>query len=334
MKRNSKLLILVIAIVMLAALSVGFTACNNDGDTLRFSAPQGTPALAMLRLSSDNAKIGGKEMEYEVVNPDNIASEMSSGKSDVVIMPVNAGAKLIKQGKDYKLVSVAVEGSLFMIGKKDGSNTLTVDDIKGKKIACIGQTGVPGLIFRYVMANNGIEVILSGTPNENQVLVSYVSAANNAMSELSSGKVDFAVMGEPAVTQAKIKLSLNAEMNMQTEYSRVNPETNGSNYPQAGLFVRSSLASDKTFMDALFKALEDSKNWVVNNPTEVEEFAKQNLYAAAMFPSASLERCAIKCERLDDGAKAEIIAFLNNVMPKDADLNDIDWESAKDMIFG
>ena len=74
-------------------------------------------------------------------------------------MPVNAGAKFISNGADYKLVSIAVDGSLYMVGNTEKGGQITFDDIVGKKIACIGQTGVPGLIFRYVMQKNGIEIV-------------------------------------------------------------------------------------------------------------------------------------------------------------------------------
>lgn len=132
---------------------------STAGDNLRFSAPEGTPALAMLTLASNGKQIGGKNVSYEAVSPSNIASEMAAGKSDIVIMPVNAGANLIRQGKDYKLVGVAVNGSLYMVGNTENGGEISFDDLVGKKIACIGKTGVPGLVFRYVMSANGFTLL-------------------------------------------------------------------------------------------------------------------------------------------------------------------------------
>lgn len=334
MKRIFKTVSVLLTVAMIALLSVCLFACDRTRDRgeLRFAAPQGTPALAMLRLAEDNKKLDGATMQYEVVSPSNIAAEMTSKKSDIVIMPVNAGANLIRQGADYKLVSVAVEGSLYMVGKKDVAGTLNLNDIKGKKIACIGQTGVPGLIFRYVMSQNGIQMIDSGTPNENQVLVQYVADATVVKGLFENESIDFAFVGEPAATQFKGLLSLNAEMNMQAEYARINPLVNGDSYPQAGLFVRTSLANDMQFMDALFDALGDSKDWVEANPADVTALAKK-LYESASFPAASIARCALDCDELDDGDKNEIIAFLKNVMPKDSQGNGIDWDGARGKLF-
>lgn len=131
---------------------------TENNKKIKFSAPEGTPALAMLTLASNDKKIADYDVEYKVVNPANIASEMATKASDVVIMPVNAGANLIRQGADYKLVSVAVDGSLYLVGKTEKGGQISMDDLVGKNIACIGQTGVPGLVFRYIMQQNGIEI--------------------------------------------------------------------------------------------------------------------------------------------------------------------------------
>ena len=52
-----------------------------------------------------------------------------------------------------------------------------------------------------------------------------------------------------------------------------------------------------------------------------------------MFPAFAVTRCAVNATRLDDAQKAQVITFLEKVMPKDAKGNDIDWQSAKSLIF-
>lgn len=334
MKRK---LIVVSAILLVALLAcVSLVACNEN-DTpaaetaYRFSAPEGTPALAMLRLVTDNASIDGHAMEYSVVKPANIASEMSSKASDLVIMPVNAGANLIRLGADYKLVSIAVDGSLYMVGTTASGGEITLDDVKGKRVACIGQTGVPGLVFRYVMKANGIELVDENTtPSSEQVSVRYAADGTAAAQLLQGGQVDFMVVGEPAASAQTKRLSLNAEMDMQAEYAKV---SGVANYPQAGLFVKSEIAQNQTFMDALFDALAQSKSWIAQNNVQVDGYAKEHLYESAVFPAFAVTRCAVNATRLDDVQKAQVITFLEKVMPKDAKGNDIDWQSAKSLIF-
>lgn len=316
MKKKLTAVMLLVALV----LSIGLlTACNKDNKkgngndvTLTFAAPEGTPALAIARLITDNKSISGKNVNYKIVNPSNIAKEMQAGLSDLVIMPVNAGATLINKGADYKLVSVAVDGSLYLVGKSETAKTLTIGDIKGKKIACIGQQGVPGLVFRYILKENNISIVDSpkNVP-ENSVYVKYASDGTQARAAVENGSVNYAVVGEPAATTFKTK-GFNAQMDLQAEYKKVSGK---ETYPQAGIFVKSSLASDTAFMDALFTALKASKEWVKNNPQSVNDFMKANAYESAAFPAPSIAKCNVNAEKLTAEKKAEILAFLKNLAP-------------------
>ena len=321
MKKKLTAVMLLVALV----LSIGLlTACNKDDNkgngndvTLTFAAPEGTPALAIARLITDNKSISGKNVNYKIVNPSNIAKEMQAGLSDLVIMPVNAGATLINKGADYKLVSVAVDGSLYLVGKSEtattATTTLTIDDIKGKKIACIGQQGVPGLVFRYILKENNISIVDDvKNLNDTNVYVQYASDGTQARAAVENKSVDYAVVGEPAATTFKIKFGFNAQMELQEEYKKVSGK---ETYPQAGIFVKSSLASDAAFMDALFAALKASKEWVKNNPQSVNDFMKANAYESAAFPAPSIAKCNVNAEKLTAEKKAEILAFLKNLAP-------------------
>ena len=245
MKNTKRIIAFVAMLAMVAVACFALVACGEkpgDKDIIEnvtFSAPEGTPALAMLRLATDNAKIGDISVTYKVVKPANIAAEMSAKTSDIVIMPVNGGANLIRQGARYKLVGIAVDGSLYMVGNTKKGGEISIDDIKGKKVACIGQTGVPGLVFRYVLSANGITIVDENTaPSENQVSVRYAADGTAAAQLLQGGQVDFMVVGEPAATAQSKRLTLNAEMNLQSEYAKA---SGASNYPQAGLFVSERL---------------------------------------------------------------------------------------------
>lgn len=321
MKKKLTAVMLLVALV----LSIGLlTACNKDDNKgngndvkLTFAAPEGTPALAIARLITDNKSISGKNVNYKIVNPSNIAKEMQAGLSDLVIMPVNAGATLINKGADYKLVSVAVDGSLYLVGKNKpettAATTLTIDDIKGKKIACIGQQGVPGLVFRYILKENNLTIVDDvKNLNDTNVYVQYAGDGLQAKTAVENGSVDYAVVGEPAATTFKIKFGFNAQMDLQAEYKKVSGK---DTYPQAGIFVKSSLASDAAFMDALFTALKASKEWVKNNPQSVNDFMKANAYESAAFPAPSIAKCNVNAEKLTAEKKAEVLAFLKNLAP-------------------
>lgn len=348
MKKMLRTISIIMCVALLAAIMATLVACNG-GEGLRFAAPDGTPALAMLRLASQGQKLDKYDVEYEVVSPNNIAAEMAGGKADIVIMPINVGAmQIVKNGVDYKLVSVAVEGSLYLVGHKeplpDGTvPAVTLDDIKGKRIACIGEQGVPGIVFRYVMGRNGISIVTDDggqdTPGENEIFVEYVADGSVAAQRYYGGQADFIVVGEPAATAQKAKSSafattdpqyarrLNAEMNMQTEYANVCGVQGADNYPQAGLFVKTDLTKNSSFMRALFEALEANEEWVENNPEAVTDEAKK-IGSTSTFPKPAIPRCALDLGELDEEDEAEILAFLKNVVP-----NAAEWDEGKERLF-
>ena len=323
-----KLLVVVLVIALVAVLAISLVACNNKKEevTIRVAAPEGTPALAICRMVTECKKIDELNMEYSVVAPANIATEMAAEKADIVIMPINAGANLIaNKNAPYKLVSIAVDGSLYLIGKKDGSNIITLDDIKGKTVACIGQGAVPGLTFTYILNANNITVVTEGDPSADQVKIVWAADGAAANAAVQGGSANYAVVGEPAATALSAKSGYNARMDIQELYNAAT----GSNdsYPQAGLFVKASLANNSRFMGGLFNALAESKNWILNNKDAVTEYAKANLYESAAFPAGSIERCAVNCERFNDESQDKIINFLSRIMPN------VNWAEKKTLLF-
>lgn len=324
-----KLLAVVLIIALVAVLAISLVACNKkDGEevTIRVAAPEGTPALAICHMVTENQKLDGLNIEYSVVAPANIATEMAAEKADIVIMPINAGANLIaNKNAPYKLVSIAVDGSLYLIGNKEGSNTITLDDIKGKTVACIGQGAVPGLTFSYILSANNIGIVTEGNPGTDQVKIVWAADGPAANAAVQGGSANYAVVGEPAATALSAKAGYNARMDIQALYNTA--VGNNNSYPQAGLFVKTSLANNGTFMAALFNALSESKNWVLNNKDAVTAYAKEHLYESAAFPAGSIERCAINCERLNYESQEKIITFLSRIMPS------VNWTEKKDILF-
>ncbi|UKI13971.1 MAG: hypothetical protein L6V85_07520 [Clostridiales bacterium] len=59
-----------------------------------------------------------------------------------------------------------------------------------------------------------------------------------------------------------------------------------------------------------FAALEESKEWVKNNPQRVNDFMKANAYESAAFPAPSIAKMQRKRrKKLTAEKKAEILAF-------------------------
>ena len=318
-----KISIILVAILLVASLFT-FVACDQD-DSLRFVMPDGTPALAAMNLLGETTNIGGQNVTAEIVAATSIQTEIGGEKADIIIAPTNAGANLIRQGADYKLVSVMVEGSLYLIGKPEkvgGNSIITLDDLKGKKIASIGQNNTPDKVFKYIIDNTeGVTYddkndVITFSDGQTATIEWCADgpAAKDAL-QRENNPCDFAIVGEPAATAFGTPKGggFSARMDLQAMYKAVNG--NEFNFPQASLFVKTSLTKDAEFMTALLKALEDNKAWVQANPAEVT--AKiQEKGSATTFPAPSIARCNIVVNRADNAeTKDAIVTYLNLMIP-------------------
>lgn len=145
---------------------------------------------------------------------------------------------------------------------------------------------------------------------------------------LSGGQVDFIVVGEPAATAQTKRLSLNAEMNIQTEYSKVSGATS---FPQAGIFVNQRLQATKLLWNRFWGI--GSQQRVGCSKQSKRNRRSEKVYESANFPAIAIDRCAINGAKLTEESMRDIMLFLSNVMPKDSKGNSIDWTTNKSKIF-
>lgn len=326
-----KIVISLVAVLLTLSL-FAFVACDKPADdntptskgTLTFVMPDGTPALAAAKLLG-TTEIGGYTVSTEIVAANTIQTQIGGEKADIVIAPTNAGAALIKQGAPYKLVSVAVEGSLYLIGspsKVGGESTIVFNDLKGKRIASIGQNNTPDKVFKYIVDNTvGLtyddenDKIIFEDGAEAQIEWCADGPAAKVALMRENNPCDFAIVGEPAATAFGTPNGggFSARMDLQALYRGIGNKM--INFPQASLFVKTELTTDAEFMSALFKALEDSKAWVVANPADVTALLQEK-GSTSTFPAPSIPRCSIVVTKVNNNAVREsIVTYLGLMVP-------------------
>lgn len=308
---KKKFFVMIVAIIATLSLcTVAFCACNDNTpeNELRFVMPDGTPALAAATFLGEKVAIGDYTVSGEIVATTAVQTEMGGEKADVLIAPTNLGASIIKQGTPYKLVAVAVEGSLYVIGKPesvDGRDEITFENLKGKRIASIGMNNTPDKVFRYLVANtDGVEYT--------DFDIEFVADGAAAQVALMRGSdpCDFAIVGEPAATALGTANGggYSARMDLQQVWYDLG---NDYNFPQASLFVKTKYADDENFVDALLSKLQDNINWIKTNAADVAQYMKDKGSATA-FPAPSIPRCGIVVLRPDnDNIKNTITEYLS-----------------------
>lgn len=216
-------------------LALTIAGCKEEKSySLKILCPTGAPSLAFVSEYEYIKENGQIDL---VDGTDMLIAEFSKADSDydIIVAPINLGAKLIKAGQtEYKLSSVLTWGNLYLVGTNE-------DALKNTgEIALFGQGAVP-------------EKVYSSLNLETTLTPSFYQSATLVQQQLLSGKVEVGMLAEPAATAtiAKAKqqgLELTVIKDLQAAYGE-------GGYPQAAVFVK----GDKDYSQ-LFNAMDEFTN--------------------------------------------------------------------------
>ncbi len=192
--------------------------------------------------------------------PDEMRAGLTSGDMQAVVMPVTAAANLNTRGLGVKLANVMTNGLLYVISTNP--DIQNIDDLTGREITVPFPNDTPELVFDAVLAHRGlagkVKVNRSGSPIE-------------AIQLLLFGRIETALVPEPAATAAMIKASTSGKtvyraIDIQKEWGAVTGL--GPIMPQAGLALAPAFLRDHPERIApLLAGLEKATAEVVANPT-------------------------------------------------------------------
>lgn len=122
-------------------------------------APDGAPALGLAKLMVENSLTNA---DYHIVNAATIRTYVSgeNPQADICVLPVNLAVKLLGNGQNYKLIGTLTHGNLYLLSKSD--KKISVDnlhDLIGKRVGVVNLAEVPGLTFKIILSNHGINFI-------------------------------------------------------------------------------------------------------------------------------------------------------------------------------
>ena len=212
-----------IVALMLALLSVMGLAMA-EGVAFTVSSPNGAPGVALATMAAENPD------NYTYVAAETISAEFVGEKSDFIIAPVNAGAKLYLLGKStYKLCGVVSWGNLYFVSQREG---FKVEDMNGQKVVLFAENSINSAVALYALEQNGI------VPAE----IEYLAGAANTQALLLSDPEAIVLTAEPALTAASIKNPAITSYPLNDLYKAA---TGYEGYTQAGLFVRAGLLEER-----------------------------------------------------------------------------------------
>lgn len=221
------------------------------------AVPAGTPALSIVKMINDNYAPNGYKVNYEVVNStDLLSAKILSKEADILIVPTNLAAKLHSKGIEYKLKSVNVWGSLYIVAGED-KGIETLKDLEGKEIYTIGEGLTPDIITKHILKENNVE----------NVSFNYLAGATELAPMFLAGKSEISLMPEPLLSLVRTKKQdTKIVVDLQSEWSKISDDS--SSYPQSGLYINNEILIDKEFTDAFLSEVDNSIEWLNENPSQ------------------------------------------------------------------
>ena len=236
------------------------TGCVTPGEQnqnpvtaeLTLIAPSGTPSLGLATYIKENM-----ERSEIVAGSDPLVSAFTNATHDIIVAPVNLGAKLYKANGNYIHYRTFVWGNTYIASKSPLSN---IQDLEGKAITAFGQSSTPGIVLKAILKHYNINVE-----------VTYVDDVATANSLLMSGQAEIILTAEPSLSKINANGSLSV-IDLQAVWADM---TNSTSYPQAAIFVKKSVYLDTNKKAALLKldeaiGLTNDANLVASAAVEID----------------------------------------------------------------
>lgn len=278
-----------ILILITIITAISFTSCIKkeppvegvEAKPVSIIAPTGTPALGIAPTLSNLINDKTVKNKVEIVSgSDLLIAAFTQKNYDIIVAPVNLGAKMYQNSKEYVLYKTIVWGNLYLMSNKD----IVINDIKdlaNKKVTVFGKNSTPDIVFKSIIKNYNVNVEIS-----------YVSDVTEANTVFLSGKADIVMGAEPSISQLKKvgKKEFNT-FDLQDAWKKM---TGSSSYPQAGIFVKKSISKE----EHIEKVLTNLKNDISTSSTNVTNIAKSAVSIHSSFEKltqATLEVAIPNC---------------------------------------
>lgn len=285
--------------------------------TFSMGVVNGAPALAVANIAggfdfSDEKNDVKTNVNVEKDAPAVIAG-LTNGTYDMAILPLNVASKLYNAGKlGVKLVSVNIFSVLHVLTKGEYNN---LNDMKGKVVYTVGAGGTPEVALKNILTANGIKFADGDEAADSEtVYINAVSEAQLVMVALKKGEADFAILGEPVVSQAMAKTGAKIAFSVEDEWKKAHP---GVGFVQAGLIVKSTVLNNYGgYVDALMEKMGENNAYINEHVETVSDELKLINATLPKLSAETLARCLIGADKASF-RRADIEAFLKALNPAD-----------------
>ncbi len=306
MKKIVLVLFLCVALLMGTICLFG---CEPSVDKVTCYVPDGAPALAVAKIMAEGS-VGNTTAEVVVTTGEDVSAKCVSGEADIAVLPTNAAVKICSTRDDYCIFSVNVYGVLYVVGTRQ----VSLEELSGQLVYSIGLGNTPEYVFKTILDGKNIVYDYGEVATEGKVSLQYVTDASSVVPLILQGKVDFALLGEPAVTNLINKATAqNKNVYRLFDLQQLWQETVQSDvagYPQACLVVKKSLLTN-SFAKQLKDTLWANSDYLNSNLSALNVLMQEHGSSLDVTYTADLiTRCNLTAIMATD-AKEDIEKYLS-----------------------
>ena len=284
-----RILSLILALVLLVGVGACAGAETTDKTLIHVGSLKGPTTMGMVKLLDDCDKgISVNKYTYQMAAAaDELTPLLLKGELDVLAVPVNLAAVLYQKSQhEIQLLAINTLGVLYVV-EKGGQTVTDWQSLRGKTIYSSGKGGTPEYTFRYLLAQNGLDM-------DKDVNMEWVSEPSEIVAQLSAKDQGIAVLPQPFVTVASTKLEgLRTAMDLTEEWDKLN---NGSKLITAGLVIRKAFAEEHPAAVAkLLSEYAASVSYVNGNPEEASALIESYDIVKAPIAQKAIPYCNLVC---------------------------------------
>jgi NitT/TauT family transport system substrate-binding protein len=310
---NKKILIAVIIIVILAAIGGAYYYTSNQDDgtiTIGCQPSDHHAALYIAQAQQQYEKQGLKVKTVQFNNGGDEMTALASGELDVAYVGTSPALSSIEKGVPAKIVgSAQEEGSSIVVSTN--STITSVKDLKGKKVATLGEASIQNTLLKYALKQNGVN------PSDVEIVAMKPANMNDA---LKSGKIDAMVNPEPYPTTAVMK-----------GYGKIleNSSEIVPGHPCCVIVASDNfIKNHPTELSKILKIHENATNFINQNPSQAAKLLPKDLVS-----NTTIEEQSLKNGHFVSGLSSDFKQSVTNFMQIEIDLGLMKEKLSNDKLF-
>lgn len=198
MHTPSRRAVLAGAVAAIPALAMpGLLRAQARLDALALYGPPAGPSVTLAQAVATNRFAGIADTASMTAwrTPDELRAGLTSGQIVASVVPAQLAANMYNRGFPIRLANIMTEGLLYVLSEDQG--IAAIPDLGGRSIAVPFRGDTPEILFTQLLRHHGIA--------EEDVNVTYTGTPVEAVQLLLAGRVEAAMVVEPAASAAVLR---------------------------------------------------------------------------------------------------------------------------------